>query len=97
MFEYLNGLITSVTPSYIVVDVQGVGYKVQVANPYRYEENQEARVFVEQIVRDNEQSLYGFYDLNEKNIFLHLISVSGIWQKIALAILAGQDLQGLIN
>lgn len=97
MFEYLNGLITAITPSYIVVDVKGVGYKVQVANPYRYEENQEARVYVEQIVRDNEQSLYGFYDLNEKNIFLHLISVSGIGPKSALAILAGQDLQGLIH
>ncbi|WP_334331617.1 MULTISPECIES: Holliday junction branch migration protein RuvA [unclassified Companilactobacillus] len=97
MFEYLNGLIATVTPSYIVVDVQGVGYKVQVANPYRYEEQQTAKVFVEQIVRDNEQTLYGFYDLNEKNIFLHLISVSGIGPKSALAILAGQDLQGLIH
>jgi len=97
MFEYLNGLISMVTPSYIVVDVAGVGYKVQVANPYRYEENKPARVFVEQVVRDNEQSLYGFYDLNEKNIFLHLISVSGIGPKSALAILAGQDLQGLIH
>ncbi len=97
MFEYLNGLISIVTPSYIVVDVAGVGYKVQVANPYRYEENQETRVYVEQVVRDNEQSLYGFYDQNEKNIFLHLISVSGIGPKSALAILAGQDLQGLIH
>ncbi|AYE37708.1 Holliday junction branch migration protein RuvA [Companilactobacillus zhachilii] len=97
MFEYLNGLIATVTPSYIVVDVKGVGYKVQVANPYRYEEKQEACVYVEQVVRDNEQSLYGFYDLNEKNIFLHLISVSGIGPKSALAILAGQDLQGLIH
>ncbi|GAB5057708.1 Holliday junction branch migration protein RuvA [Companilactobacillus alimentarius] len=97
MFEYLSGLITSVTPSYVVLDVAGVGYKVQVANPYRYEENQKAKVYVEQIVRDNEQSLYGFYDLNEKNIFLHLISVSGIGPKSALAILAGQDLQGLIH
>ncbi|WP_334342126.1 Holliday junction branch migration protein RuvA [Companilactobacillus sp. HBUAS56275] len=97
MFEYLSGLITAVTPSYVVVDVNGVGYKVQVANPYRYEENQDAKVYVEQIVRDNEQSLYGFYDLNEKNIFLHLISVSGIGPKSALAILAGQDLQGLIH
>lgn len=97
MYEYLNGLIATVTPSYIVVDVSGVGYKVQVANPYRYEEGQESRVYVEQIVRDNEQALYGFYDLNEKNIFLHLISVSGIGPKSALAILAGQDLQGLIH
>jgi len=97
MYEYLNGLISTVTPSYIVVDVSGVGYKVQVANPYRYEEGQKSRVYVEQIVRDNEQALYGFYDLNEKNIFLHLISVSGIGPKSALAILAGQDLQGLIH
>lgn len=97
MFEYLKGLIAIVTPSYIVVDVNGVGYKVQVANPYRYEENKPAQVYVEQVVRDNEQSLYGFYDANEKNIFLHLISVSGIGPKSALAILAGQDLQGLIH
>ncbi|MFH5811812.1 Holliday junction branch migration protein RuvA [Companilactobacillus sp. FL22-1] len=97
MFEYLNGLIAAVTPSYIVVDVKGVGYKVQVANPYRYQENETATVYVEQVVRDNEQALYGFYDLNEKNIFLHLISVSGIGPKSALAILAGQDLQGLIH
>ncbi|MCH4010289.1 Holliday junction branch migration protein RuvA [Companilactobacillus sp.] len=97
MFEYLNGNITYIDPGYIVVDVNGVGYKVQVANPYRYEENQPAKVFVEQIVRDNEQSLYGFYDLNEKKIFLNLISVSGIGPKSALAILAGQDHSGLIH
>ncbi|WP_125770459.1 Holliday junction branch migration protein RuvA [Companilactobacillus furfuricola] len=97
MFEYLNGTITYIDPAYIVCDVDGVGYKVQVANPYRYEENQPAKVFVEQIVRDNEQSLYGFYDLNEKKIFLNLISVSGIGPKSALAILAGQDHSGLIN
>jgi Holliday junction DNA helicase RuvA len=97
MFEYLNGNITYIDPAYIVVDVNGVGYKVQVANPYRYEQNQPAQVFVEQIVRDNEQSLYGFYDLNEKKIFLNLISVSGIGPKSALAILAGQDHSGLIH
>lgn len=97
MFEYLNGTITYIDPGYIVVDVAGVGYKIQVANPYRYEENQPAKVFVEQIVRDNEQSLYGFYDLNEKKIFLNLISVSGIGPKSALAILAGQDHSGLIH
>lgn len=97
MFEYLDGKITFIDPAYIVVDVAGVGYKVQVANPYRYEQGQAAKVFVEQIARDNEQSLYGFYDLNEKKIFLNLISVSGIGPKSALAILAGQDHSGLIN
>ncbi|MFC6322938.1 Holliday junction branch migration protein RuvA [Companilactobacillus baiquanensis] len=97
MFEYLNGIITEVDPAYVVVDVSGVGYKVQVANPYRYQQDEETKIYVEQIVRDNEQSLYGFYDLNEKRIFLNLISVSGIGPKSALAILAGQDLKGLIS
>jgi len=97
MFEYLNGVITYIDPTYVVVDVNGVGYKVQVANPYRYQQDEEAKVYVEQIVRDNEQALYGFYNLDEKRIFLHLISVSGIGPKSALAILAGQDLNGLIQ
>ncbi|WP_334329001.1 Holliday junction branch migration protein RuvA [Companilactobacillus sp. HBUAS59699] len=97
MFEYLNGIITYIDPTYVVVDVNGIGYKVQVANPYRYQQDEKAKVYVEQIVRDNEQSLYGFYDINEKRIFLHLISVSGIGPKSALAILAGQDLNGLIS
>ena len=97
MFEYLNGTITYIDPTYVVLDVAGVGYKVHVANPYRYQPNESAQVFVEQIVRDNEQSLYGFYDLHEKQVFLNLISVSGIGPKSALAILAGQDLQGLIH
>jgi len=97
MFEYLNGIIAEIDPAYVVVDVSGVGYKVQVANPYRYQQDEQAKVYVEQIVRDNEQSLYGFYDLNEKRIFLNLISVSGIGPKSALAILAGQDLNGLIT
>ncbi|APX71062.1 Holliday junction branch migration protein RuvA [Companilactobacillus allii] len=97
MFEYLNGVITYIDPTYVVVDVNGVGYKVQVANPYRYQQDEKATVYVEQIVRDNEQALYGFYNLEEKKIFLHLISVSGIGPKSALAILAGQDLNGLIQ
>jgi len=97
MFEYLNGIIAEIDPAYVVVDVSGVAYKVQVANPYRYQQDEQAKVYVEQIVRDNEQSLYGFYDLNEKRIFLNLISVSGIGPKSALAILAGQDLNGLIT
>jgi Holliday junction resolvasome, DNA-binding subunit len=69
MFEYLDGLISYISPLYIVVDVHGVGYKVQVANPYRYEEGQNTKVYVEQVVRDNEQSLYGFFDMNEKIFF----------------------------
>lgn len=88
-----------VTPSFVVLDVAGVGYKLLTANPYRYQENNEkpVRIFVYQAVRDNEMALYGFIDQAEKQLFEKLINVSGIGPKSALAILANEDHSGLIN
>lgn len=99
MYEYLRGVITEVTPYYIVVDVNGVGYQVYVANPFKYEEDEQAeqKVFVYQAVRDNDISLYGFKNSSEKQLFLKLLDVSGIGPKSALAILANDDNRGLIN
>ena len=99
MYEYLRGVITEVTPYYTVVDVNGVGYQVYVANPFKYEEDEhvEQKVFVYQAVRDNDISLYGFKNSSEKQLFLKLLDVSGIGPKSALAILANDDNRGLIN
>lgn len=99
MYEYLRGVIAEVTPYYIVVDVNGVGYQVYVANPFKYEEDEhvEQKVFVYQAVRDNDISLYGFKNSSEKQLFLKLLDVSGIGPKSALAILANDDNRGLIN
>ena len=98
MYEYINGLITNIYPVYIVVcDRSGVGYKLYTANPYRFEQNVESHVYVEQIVRENEMALYGFIDENEKILFNKLLNVSGIGPKSALAILASDDAQGLVN
>ncbi|MFK5705227.1 Holliday junction branch migration protein RuvA [Ligilactobacillus sp. LYQ139] len=96
MYEYLTGLITAITPGYIVVDVAGVGYRVQVANPFRFCENEKQRVYVYQAVRDTAVTLYGFSSLEEKELFLRLISVAGIGPKSALAILANEDHAGFI-
>ena len=98
MYEYINGLITNIYPAYIVVcDRSGVGYRLYTANPYRFEQNVESHVYVEQIVRENEIALYGFMDENEKILFNKLLNVSGIGPKSALAILASGDAQGLVN
>ncbi|MGX5377286.1 Holliday junction branch migration protein RuvA [Ligilactobacillus sp. LYQ135] len=96
MYEYLIGAITAVNPHYIVVEVNGIGYRVQVANPFRYQENQTQKVYVYQAVRENDVTLYGFFDLAEKQLFLKLISVSGIGPKSALAILATNDQGGFV-
>lgn len=98
MYEYLTGTISIVTPNYIVIDVGGVGYQVQVANPYHYEEGQKnTRVYVYQSVSQDRLELFGFVSQEEKALFLKLISISGIGPKSALAILANPDHQGLID
>ncbi|MCC4491116.1 Holliday junction branch migration protein RuvA [Limosilactobacillus reuteri] len=99
MYEYLTGLVTVVAPQYIVVDVNGVGYKLLVANPYRYQEDRtkKVQVYVYQAVREDNISLFGFTDQNEKKLFMQLINVSGIGPKSALAILANPDHQGLVD
>ena len=98
MYEYLTGMISMVTPNYIVVDVAGVGYQVQVANPYHYSEGQKnVRVYVYQSVSQDRLELFGFVSQSEKALFLKLISISGIGPKSALAILANPDHQGLID
>ncbi|MBD7894937.1 Holliday junction branch migration protein RuvA [Limosilactobacillus sp. Sa3CUN2] len=99
MYEYLTGLVTIVKPRYIVVEVNGIGYQLLVANPYRYhvDKQEKVTVYVYQAVRDDDISLFGFNDEDEKQLFLQLINVSGIGPKSALAILANPDHDGLIN
>lgn len=99
MYEYLMGAISIVAPQYIVIDVHGVGYKLLVANPYRFkvDADKQVRVYVYQAVRDDDISLFGFTDQDEKRLFMQLINVSGIGPKSALAILANPDHQGLVD
>lgn len=97
MYEYIIGKVTLVFPTHIVVEVSGMGYKLLTANPYVYEEQQQVTIYVEQIVRENEISLYGFADMTEKMLFNKLLSVSGIGPKSALAILANANQGALIG
>lgn len=95
MYEYFEGIVTVITPSYIVVDVNGVGYKVYSPTPFAYQKGDKAKIFIEQIVRDIGITLYGFQSEDDKGLFLKLLSVSGIGPKSALAIMAAEDANSL--
>lgn len=95
MYEYLAGIITKIKPDYIVIDVNGVGYKVYSPTPFAYQEKQKARVYIEQIVRDTGITLFGFQTEEDKGLFLKLLSVSGIGPKSALAIMASENSNSL--
>ena len=99
MYEYFKGIISKITAKYIVLEVNSIGYMLHVANPYAYSGrlHQEAKVYVHQVVREDAELLYGFATEEEKQLFLSLISVSGIGPVSALAIIAADDNAGLVQ
>ena len=99
MYEYLNGELAHILPTAIVVDVYGVGYQVVFANPYRLQDSlkKQIKVLVQQVVREDSITLYGFISSEERELFQRLISVSGIGPKSAMSILANDDTEGFVN
>lgn len=98
MYEYIKGQLSKITAKYLVVETGGLGYMVYVANPYRFSNqvNQAIQLYLHQVVREDAQLLYGFQSEAEKDLFLNLISVSGIGPTTALAIIAVDDNDGLV-
>ena len=97
MFDYLKGKITKQLANYIVIDVNGVGYKVYTPNPYKFKENEETIVYVYNHIREDENSLYGFSTEEERDLFLRLIDVKGLGPKMAMPILATGSINGIID
>ena len=97
MYEYLKGRITKQIANYVVVDVNNVGYKVYTSNPYKFKENEEYTVYIYNHVREEENTLYGFINEDERDLFLKLIDVKGLGPKMAITILATCSVNGLID
>ncbi|HGD4934131.1 TPA: Holliday junction branch migration protein RuvA [Streptococcus agalactiae] len=99
MYDYIKGELSKITAKFIVVETAGLGYMIYVANPYSFSGyvNQEVTIYLHQVIRDDAHLLFGFHTENEKEIFLNLISVSGIGPTTALAIIAVDDNEGLVS
>ena len=97
MYDYICGNVSIIESTYIVVDNNGIGYKIYTPNPYIFKENEDVKIFVYQYVREDEISLYGFKSLEEKNMFLKLIDVKGLGCKMALPMLGSGSINGLVD
>jgi len=91
MIEYVSGILIKKESTFIIVDVNGIGYKIFISlNSYDklpiLNKNVSINTFFQ--VTENSQSLYGFIDKLEKDLFEMLISVSGIGPKTAIGLLA---------
>ena len=88
MYEYIIGKITDINSGYIVIDNNGIGYKVYTSNPYSFKIDDEVKVYIYQQIREDDNSLYGFKTSDEKELFLKLTSVKGLGCKMALPMLS---------
>lgn len=99
MYEFINGTVSHIFPTYICIENQGIAYRIFTPNPFQWQDQLNATVkcFVEFVVREDSHSLYGFKTREERELFLTLIKVSGIGPKSALSILASGDHQDLVQ
>ena len=99
MIASLRGRVLEKGLGYVIVDVQGVGYGVQVPLSTFYEVGEpgaDVTLRIHTHVREDALLLYGFLTALEQQVFEHLITISGIGPKLAIAVLSGIEPSELI-
>lgn len=99
MIAFLKGEFVHKTPAGVIVNVGGVGYDVNISlNTYSViSELQNGLLYTHLHITENAQTLYGFADMAEKNLFLQLISVSGVGASTARMMLSGMKPEEIVK
>ena len=97
MYAYIKGFVQSYGSDYVIVENGGIGYYLHFVHPEMIGLNKEVTIYTYQHVREDEISLFGFYSMQEKELFLSLVSVKGVGPKTALGILAAVSVEKLIH
>jgi len=101
MISFVKGKVFDITPTYVIIDNNGIGYHIYISlSTYaKIDTSQPVLLYTEPIIRDDAHLLYGFFDPLEREIFKLLISVSGIGANTAMLILSSlssQEVQQVI-
>jgi len=90
MIDYIKGNITQITPTFITLETSGVGYFINISLTTfsKLENKSEIKILIHEIIREDTHQLYGFFDAVERDIFRHLISVSGVGANTARMMLS---------
>ncbi len=90
MINYLKGKLTYKDPTFVIIDIQGIGYQVKISlNTFsKIKEEEQVLLFTFLHIKEDAHTLYGFKEENEKRVFLDLISITGVGPNTGLMILS---------
>jgi len=90
MIDYIKGSVTQITPAFVTIETSGIGYFINISLTTfsKLEKMTEAKILVHEVIREDAHQLYGFADQHERDIFRHLISVTGVGASTARMMLS---------
>ncbi len=95
MYEYIKGDITSISPTYLVIEAFGVGYRahISLSTFTVFQNRKQGKIFIHQVIKEDSNELFGFAEEGERSLFLLLISVSGVGAATALMMLSAMGIR----
>lgn len=90
MYDFVSGKIVQSSPAHVVIENNGLGFFINISlNTFTaLKEKTEASLFVHENIREDAYNLFGFFEISERDLFRHLISVSGIGPNTARMMLS---------
>lgn len=88
MIAYIKGQIIASQASYVIIETNGVGYKVNLAQTQTYRPGESAEFFIHEHVREEADDFYGFASIDQLELFEKLISVNGVGPKAGILIMS---------
>lgn len=100
MIGFIRGILAHKSPPFLLVDVHGVGYEIEAPSSTCFKLPPIGHVVhlrTHLVAREDQQTLYGFFSEDERQLFRDLLKVTGVGAKLSLAILSGISVDGFIR
>jgi len=94
MFDFIYGNIAYKNPTTVTIETNGIGYKLHIplSTFEKISDKEKAKLYTKLTIRDDEIKIYGFYSLEEREMFNLLLSVNGVGSNVALTILSSSSI-----